>query len=113
MMPLKITKDYLKKSILKKLYGDRYVPRELFELHNYFRHYQSITFTQENKGNSIIAISTNFRYGSIVTSGKNQKELDQNIQDAILTSFDLPSAYVSEATIVKEGANASHSYALA
>jgi hypothetical protein len=53
--------------------------------------------------NSIVAVSNNFRYGSIVTSAATQKELDLKIKDAILTAFDVPSAYAKEAGIQRIG----------
>ena len=58
-----------------------------------------------------IAISTNFRYGSIVTSGKDVEELEKNIKDAILTSFDIPSSYAKEANILKVGQERGYAFA--
>ena len=37
---------------------------------------EPINFTYKNEGNLIIAISTNYRHGSIVTSGNNEKDLE-------------------------------------
>jgi hypothetical protein len=108
MSIIKITKDY----ILKALCDKNTVPRELLELHDYFRLYGPINFTYEKRDGLIIAESTDFRFGSIITSGKHEKELDENIKDAIITSFDLPSAYAKEAKIYKEGQN-KNAYALA
>jgi hypothetical protein len=108
MSALKIVRDH----IIKALLGSDTVPRELLELHDYFRLHGPINFRYEKEGDTIVAISTNFRFGSIVTSGKNLKELDENIKDAILTSFELPSAYEKEAKLYKEGNN-SPVYALA
>ncbi len=50
-----------------------------------------------------VSVSTNFKYGSIIAHGKNDKELDNNIKDAILTSFEVPSSYKKEAAIMREG----------
>jgi hypothetical protein len=108
MSIIKIAKDYIIKAIL----GKNIVPRELLDLHDYFRLNGPINFTYEKRDGLIIAESTNFRFGSIITSGINEKELDANIKDAIITSFDLPSAYSAEAKIQKEG-QLNNSYALA
>jgi len=108
-MPIiKKTKDH----ILKLFWGDKFVPAGLFELSQYFRHYSSINFKFEKKDNLTIAISTDFQYGSIVTSGENEKDLDKNIKDAILTSFEVPSSYSEEAKICKVG-ETEKKYALA
>lgn len=94
----KVIKDY----IIKKLkFGDS-VPRELFELSDYFRHFGPINFKHKKGDNGrLIAVSSNFRYGSIVASGKNIKDLEKNVKDAILTAFDVPSVYNKEADIKK------------
>ena len=81
------------------------MPRGLLELNQYFRIYKDINFESENKDGLIIARSTNFNHGSIITSGKNEEELDKNIKDAILTSFEIPSSYAKEAKITKIGEN--------
>ncbi|PIR93196.1 hypothetical protein COT99_01900 [Candidatus Falkowbacteria bacterium CG10_big_fil_rev_8_21_14_0_10_43_10] len=104
---LKKTKD----QIIKLLLGESVVPRGLFELGQYFRLNGPITFKYEKGKNDIVAISTNFRYGSIVTAGKDKIELEKKIKDAILTSFEIPSAYAKEAKIYKVGAK--EEYALA
>jgi len=101
-----------KNQLLKLVFGKSIVPRGLFELNQYFRLNGPIGFEHKKSKNSIMARSINFRYGSIVTSGKDQKELDKNIKDAILTSFEIPSSYAGEAKIVKEGEK-SKKYALA
>lgn len=105
----KKTKDYISKICAEK----DFVPRGLFEINKYFRMYGPIYFKFKREGGVIIGISQNFRYGSIVTSGKNQKELDKNIEDAILTSFEIPSAYAKEASIKKIEENKNKVYALA
>jgi len=45
-----------------------------------------------------------------VISGKDRNEIDKNVKDAILTSFEIPSAYAKEAKIVSER---EHDYAIA
>jgi len=102
----------VKNQIIKAFLGDSTVPRGLFELGNYFRLYGSIHFENQKGEGVIIAKSTNFRYGSIITSGKNEKELDKNIRDAILTSFELPSSYAKEAKICKVVGEKQLEYAL-
>ena len=110
MSIIKITKDYLIKSLL----GKNIVPRELLELHDYFRLNGPINFTFEKKDDLIIAESNNFKFGSIITSGRDLKELDENIKDAILTSFDVPSTYSNEAKIHREDQHQNQNiYALA
>lgn len=95
MSLIKQTRDYLGKLIL----GKTTVPKGLFELEHYFNIYGPITFNEEKRDGKIIAISTNFRFGSIITSGKDKIELEKNIKDAILTSFEIPSSYAKEAGI--------------
>ena len=103
----KQAQDYL----LRILWGNKYHPQGLFEAAQYFRHNSAIGFDYKKEGNGYIAISKNFRHGSIVTSGKDIKELEKNIKDAILTSFDIPSSYAKEAMIQKAGSE--NEYALA
>lgn len=100
-----------KDQLLKKVWGNDIVPRGLYELNHYFRVYGPITFKRENNNGEIIALSTNFKYGSIVTSGKTEQEIDKNIKDAILTSFEVPSSYTKEADLYKVGQT--EAYALA
>lgn len=107
MTLIKKTKDQL----LKLLYGDDFVPRGLFELDQYFRTNGAIHFDFKKEGELTIAISNDFRYGSIITSGRNSEELDKNIKDAILTSFEVPSSYAKEANIINTGKD--KQYALA
>lgn len=97
MSILKKIKDHLIRIAL----GSKTVPKGLFELDQYFRIHGPIHFNYEKKDGVIVAISTDFRYGSVVTSGKNEEELDKNIKDAILTSFEVPSSYAYEAKIQK------------
>ncbi|MFA6424046.1 MAG: hypothetical protein WCV83_01890 [Candidatus Magasanikbacteria bacterium] len=99
--------------LIKFLFGKSFVPRGLFELNQYFRLYDPINFKNEKgKDGMIVAVSTNFRYGSIVTSGKDLKTLDENVKDAILTSFDIPSSFAKEAKIYKTS-DRQEEYALA
>ena len=109
MSLFKRTKD----EIIKILLGKSGIPRGLFDLTQYFRYYGPINFKYEHKGNLIIAVSTNFKYGSIVTSGQNENELDQNIKDAILASFEVPSSYAQEAKVRKTSENTLGEYAAA
>ena len=95
----KQAKDYL----LKWLLGSNSVPQGLVDLTKYFIHYESIRFDYKQDKDGWVAISNNFQYGSIVTSGKDIKQLEKNIQDAILTSFEVPSSYLKDAGIHKVG----------
>jgi len=98
----------IKDAIAKWLLGKGTVPSGLNELNKYFRHYGPIRFRSEKQDDgTIVAVSDNFIYGSIITSGKDEKELENNIRDAILTAFEVPSSYASEAAIRKIGAGAS------
>jgi len=85
----KQAKDYL----LKAICGKDFVPQGLVEINRYFRIYGPIQFDFKKEGDVTVGISQNFQYGSIITSGKNAVELDKNIKDAILTSFEIPSSY--------------------
>ena len=107
MSIIKQTKDYLAKTLA----GGRFVPQGLFEASEYFRHNGPIKFEFKIENDQHIAISTNFRYGSIVTSGKDVEELEKNIKDAILTSFDIPSSYAKEANILKVGQERGYAFA--
>lgn len=100
-----------KDKIIKFMLGKGSVPTELLELSDYFRTNGPIKFHYERRGNQLIAVSKNFRCGSIVTSGKNISELEKNIEDAILTSFDVPSSYAEEAGLHKVGEAKAGSYA--
>ena len=112
MAILKVFRDHLAKALLD---GKGFVPRELVELNQYFRRNGPINFEFKKEGSLIIGISTNFRYGSIVSSGRDAEELDKNIKDAILTAFDVPSSYAKEASVINVNKQASEkkSYALA
>lgn len=92
----KQTKD----QFIKLLLGKASVPSGLSDLHHYFRTYDPINFrTEKQEDGSIVAISENFQYGSIITHAQNTNELNEKIKDAILTAFDVPSSYTQEAAI--------------
>jgi predicted RNase H-like HicB family nuclease len=98
---LKIIKDY----IIKVAWDNEDLrPKGLFDLSEYMRHFGPIHFeNHRNEDGSWTAVSTNFRHGSIITQGKNLQELEKNIKDAILTSFEIPSSYAKETKIIKVG----------
>lgn len=98
--------------MIRFVWGKNIVPRGLFELDKYFRTYGSVSFESKKEGDVIIGISKDFRFGSIVTSGKSEEDLDKNIKDAILTSFEIPSSYSKEINIKKVGQE-KEKYALA
>lgn len=102
----------VKNYIIKLWWDGKTVPIGLFELSQYFRNNSAIEFEYKEEGDIIVAISKNFRYGSIITSAKDKKSLDKNIKDAILTSFDVPSSYAKEAGIYRVGEN-KKAYAIA
>lgn len=108
MNPFKVLNDYL----IKLLFGKQTVPQGLFDISEYFRLYEPIIFEYEKDQGIIIAKSTNFRWGTIITSAKNKLELDKNIKDAIFTAFEVPSSYSKEANICKLGSE-KEKYALA
>lgn len=99
MKPLKIIQDQLS----KLLAGPKMVPQGLADLQRYFRVYGPINFSRHNEEDSIVFISENFHYGSIVTSGKTLEEVDRNVKDAILTAFEIPSAYAKETGLQRLG----------
>lgn len=110
MHVVKSLRDRLLKVYLTSL---KTVPAGLHELDKYFRRNGAINFSYHREDNMIVAVSENFRYGSIVTFGKDEQELDQKIKDAILTSFGVPSSYAEEAGIHREGAAMQMAYAAA
>lgn len=100
MSVIKISRDYVK----RLLNGHNVVPIGLVDLQKYFRHNDSIEFEREVLADgTIVARSVNFRQGSIVTTGRNEVEVDSNIKDAILTHFEIPSSYAKEAGIYRMG----------
>lgn len=102
----------LKDHVLKAMFGNMLVPRGLHDLERYFRLYHSISFERHSEGGLLVSVSTDFRHGSIVAHGRDEAELDRNVRDAILTSFEVPSAYVAEARLVHADGR-SRAYALA
>lgn len=90
---------YIKDSLIKYLAGSDFLPEEVFEASEYFRHFSGINFDIKEEDGLFIATSTNFRWGTIMTSGATLKELDRNIKDAILTAFSVPSAYADKLKI--------------
>ena len=66
---------------------------EVFELLEYFQCNNPIEFDVNYVNDKFIAVSKNFKNGSIVTSGINCRILNENIEDAILTSFEVPFLY--------------------
>lgn len=108
MKPLKVVKDYLN----KLLQGPNVIPKGMFDMSEYFRHNGPINFEFKKENGLIIALSTNFREGTIIAQGATPQEVDSNIKDAILTSFEVPSAYVKKNSIHRVGEQQS-TYALA
>ncbi|MBN1585000.1 hypothetical protein JW899_01400 [Candidatus Uhrbacteria bacterium] len=102
----KIVRDYA----IKFLFGKESAPRGLVDLNRYFRIYGPINFVKHQEGEVIVAVSTDFNQGSIITEGRNEEELEANIKDAILTAFEVPSSYAKEAGIHQVG-KATNAYA--
>lgn len=90
-----------KDTLIKHLLGSDLLPQEVFEASEYFRHFGPINFEFTKDDGLIIATSTNFNCGTIITSGSNLRELDRNIKDAILTSLSVPSTYADKLKISK------------
>lgn len=108
MSIIKQLKDYT----IKILWNEKSVPLELFELSQYFRNNGPVHFDYKKENGEIIAVSKDFRHGSIITSATTEKQLDKNIKDAILTAFDVPSSYKNEAGLHRVGQE-DHVYAVA
>ena len=89
------------------------VPSGLVEMQRYFRNNDPIKFSYHTEDGMIAAVSENYRCRSIMTFAKTEKELDQKIKDAILTSFGIPSSYAKEAAIYQEGSEKQMAYAAA
>ena len=98
--------------MLKLLWGKTSVPRGLYDMSRYFRIHGPINFDKKAEDGLIIAKSTDFLEGTIVTCGKDEEELDGKIKDAILTAFEVPSSYAKEAGIHRVGEE-SDAYAIA
>lgn len=89
-----------KDQLIKLLLGKSSVPSGLADLNHYFRVYGPINFHHEKQEDgSILAISDNFRYGTIITHAENKDLLDEKVKDAILTAFEVPSSYAKEAAV--------------
>jgi len=101
MSPVKVISDWLFKAYLT---SHKAVPSGLVDMQRYFRSNDAIKFHYYKEEGVIVAVSENFRYGSIVTFAENEKQLDFKIKDAILTSFGIPTSYAKEAAIQCEGA---------
>ena len=91
----------IKDNIIKFIWGSSVVPMGLYELAEYSKEFKSIHFKYEKDNGLIMAKSSDFKFGVILTSAKNWQELDRNIKDAILTAFSIPSSYAKEAKIHK------------
>lgn len=84
--------------------GSSSAPQGLVELNHYFRFYGPISFNfEKQKDGSIIALSSNFRYGKIITQASGSDVLDEKIKDAILTAFEVPSSYAKKAALHRVG----------
>ena len=105
---VKRIKDYM----LKILSGQTYVPRGLYDMSQYFRVHGPINFEKRQENGLIVARSTDFLQGTIVTCGEDEAELDGKIKDAILTAFEVPSSYAKEAGLHRVGEE-SDAYAIA
>lgn len=106
----KIVKDWLFKAYLT---SHRSVPSGLVDMQKYFRNYGAIVFNLHKEDGMWVAVSENFRFGSIVTFAASEEALDGKIQDAILTSFGIPSSYAKEAGIHRQGNQNVMTYAAA
>lgn len=101
----------LQDHLFRFVFGKSALPPGLVELNQYFRFYEPIRFRSEKQEDgSIVAISENFRYGSIITHAQRPEELDRKVEDAILTAFEVPSSYAKEASVHRIG---SEEYAFA
>src|SRR3989339_1876806 len=90
-------------NVIKRILVPHYIPAGMYEASEYFRLNGPIHFEFHQEENEVVAVSDNFRHGSIITAGKNEKELKQNIVDAILTAFEIPSAYADRINIQPVG----------
>lgn len=88
-------------SLTKLVRGPECVPRGVADFQRYFRYYKKIEFRVTSEDGVFIAESVDFKYGAIVTSGATKQELDNNIEDAILTAFEIPSVYAHEVPLTK------------
>lgn len=97
----KLIRDKLVRVLLDMASFQAIVPKELADLHEYFRSYGALKFDLHQSEDGWVAVSNNFRYGSIIANGRTPQELEKNIPDAIMTAFDLPSSYSKEAKLHK------------
>lgn len=109
MSVTKQIKDY----VIKLTLGKAIVPRGLYDSSEYFRMYGAIRFEFDKTKDCLIAKSSNFKWGTIITEGQDEKELDKNIEDAILTAFEIPSSYKKESGIARVGSVKNKEYAIA
>ncbi len=94
----------VKDRLIRLVLGTASVPSGLAELHHYFRSYGPIRFQLEpQQDGSVVALSKNFRYGSIITRADDVQALEGQVEDAILTAFSVPSFYAKEADIHRVG----------
>lgn len=95
-----------KDQLTKYLLGRDSAPAGLVELNRYFRFYGAINFQEEKQEDgSLVVISKDFKYGTIITHIKKNDDHDEVVKDAILTAFEVPSSYAAEAGVhrVKDG----------
>ena len=89
---------------IRLVLGKKAAPQGLVELNHYFRFYGPINFQfEKQQDGSFVAVSRDFKYGSIITSATRREELDERIKDAILTAFEVPSSYAKEASVHRVG----------
>ena len=89
-----------KDRIVRFMLGKTAAPPGLVGLNHYFRIYGPIHFRSEKQEDgSIVAFSEDFKCGSIITHADQHEELDEKVKDAILTAFEVPSSYASEAGV--------------
>lgn len=92
----KLAKD----KFVRLLLGKSSVPSGLAELNRYFRLFGPIQFRVEKQGDgSLLVLSENFRFGSIITHATREEDVEERIKDALLTAFEVPSSYAKEAGI--------------
>lgn len=97
---------------IKRLLFPNYIPAGLYEASEYFRLNGPIHFEFHQEDTEVVAVSDNFRHGSIITAGRNPKELEHNITDAILTAFEIPAAYADHINIKPVGQQQEYAIAL-
>jgi len=94
----------VKDQLIRFMLGRNAMPPGLVDINNYFRVYGPINFRYEQQDDgSFVAVSKNFRYGTIITSALRQNDLEEKVKDAILTAFEVPSSYAKEAGVHRVG----------